>query len=102
MLFHLRGTRGLETSATATLPLPNVTSTRIVHLFIPDVPSRLYLHLLTLRDHLNDHSKMDGFGLPMSFGKKAKGTTVNVSARLNQTKRADNVSLESRWLQYVR
>jgi hypothetical protein len=35
---------------------------------------------------------MEGFGLPMSFGKKSKAAPVNMQAKLEQSKRADEVS----------
>jgi hypothetical protein len=39
---------------------------------------------------------MEGFGLPMSFGKKTKAVTVNIKAKLDQSKRSSDVSpLES-------
>lgn len=34
---------------------------------------------------------MDGFDLPMSFGKKSKNASVNVKAKLQETKRAEVV-----------
>jgi hypothetical protein len=37
---------------------------------------------------------MEGFGLPMSFGKKAKAGTVNMKAKLEKTRR-DEVGLSS-------
>jgi len=36
---------------------------------------------------------MEGFGLPMSFGKKTKAPPVDMKARLDKSKRADEVSL---------
>lgn len=35
---------------------------------------------------------MDGFGLPMSFGKKSKAAPVNMTAKLEKSKRAEEVS----------
>lgn len=47
----------------------------------------LYIILLQLTSSIT----MEGFGLPMSFGKKSKNTSVNVEAKLQQTKREDAV-----------
>jgi hypothetical protein len=38
---------------------------------------------------------MEGFGLPMSFGKKTKDVSVNMKAKLEQSKRAEEVSNEN-------
>jgi len=35
---------------------------------------------------------MDSFGLPMSFGKKAKGTANNLSSKVEKTRREEPVS----------
>jgi len=35
---------------------------------------------------------MEGFGLPMSFGKKSKAAPVNMAAKLEKSKRAEEVS----------
>lgn len=34
---------------------------------------------------------MEGFGLPMSFGKKSKAAPVNMTAKLEKSKRTDEV-----------
>jgi hypothetical protein len=36
---------------------------------------------------------MEGFGLPMSFGKKTKAAPVNMTAKLEKSKRVEEVSL---------
>jgi len=37
---------------------------------------------------------MEGFGLPMSFGKKSKAAPVNMTAKLEKSKRIEEV----RWV----